>query len=53
MSDQKTEQPTEKFLTDFKGTPTEQRAAKAAFISKWGYDAFEQIVRNSGRDVQK
>jgi hypothetical protein len=52
MADQK-EQPTEKCLTDFKGTPTEQRAAKSAFISKWGYEAFEQIVRNSARDVQR
>lgn len=52
MAEQK-EQPTEKYLSDFKGSPAEQRAQKAALISKFGYEAFEKIVLNSRRGVQK
>jgi hypothetical protein len=48
MSEQQAEQPTEKYLSDFKGDKREQLKAKSAFISKWGYEAYEAIVLRSG-----
>jgi tagatose-1,6-bisphosphate aldolase len=48
-----TEQPTEKRLEDFKGTVAEQRTQKAAWISKWGYAAYEKLVLNSSKTVQR
>jgi hypothetical protein len=47
------EQPTEKYLSDFKGSPEEQRKAKTEFISKHGFAAFEKIVLNSRKSVNK
>lgn len=46
--EQKPQVPVEKHLDDFKGTKSEQIAAKSAFISKYGFDAFEKLVQNSG-----
>jgi len=49
----KPEEPTEKYLDDFKGTPQQIRKAKAAWISKWGYEKYEELVRNSQRNAKR
>jgi hypothetical protein len=36
-----------KHLDDFKGTKSEQTTAKSAYIKKFGYDAFENLVKQS------
>jgi hypothetical protein len=51
--EQKTETPKEKYLDDFKGSPAEQRAAKSAWIAKWGYEAYEKLVLNSRGSVKR
>lgn len=47
------EQPTEKYLTDFKGDDAQRTKAKADFISKWGFAAFETLVLRSRKSVQR
>lgn len=42
-----------KHLDDFKGTVPQQRKAKSEFISKFGYDAYEELVRNSSVTVKR
>jgi hypothetical protein len=42
-----------KYLSDFKGTIDEQRKAKCDFISKYGFDAFEKLILNSSKTVQR
>ncbi|HEY4842647.1 MAG TPA: hypothetical protein VIH78_11805 [Terriglobales bacterium] len=37
-----------KKLSEFLGTPSEQRKAKSDFISKYGFAAYEQLVMRSG-----
>jgi hypothetical protein len=51
MADQN--EPQEKYLSDFKGSSEEQRRAKSDFISKYGYEAFEKLVLNSRKSVQR
>jgi hypothetical protein len=51
--EQKPEVPVERYLDDFKGSPTEQRAQKSAFISKYGFEAYEKIVLNSRGNVKR
>jgi hypothetical protein len=47
MADEKKPEPEQKYLEDFKGTPSEQRKAKSDFISKHGFDAYEALVKRS------
>ena len=47
------EEPKEKHLDDFKGTPSEVRKQKSNFISKWGYAAYEKLVINSQRNAKR
>jgi hypothetical protein len=42
-----------KYLTDFKGTPAEQRTAKSTFITRYGFAAYEAIVLRSGKNVNR
>ena len=34
-------------MRDFTGSDEEQRGAKCAFIRKWGYDRYEQLVKRT------
>jgi hypothetical protein len=42
-----------KYLTDFKGTPAEQRTAKSTFITRFGFAAYEAVVLRSGTNVNR
>ena len=53
MAENEPQEPTEKHLSDFKGTVSEQRKQKTEFISKHGYAAFEKLVLNSSKSVQR
>jgi len=46
-------EPEIKHLDDFKGTPTQIRKAKSDWIKKWGYDKYEELVRNSSIHVKR
>jgi hypothetical protein len=50
---EETKTPTEQYLTDFKGGPSEVVKAKAEYIKKWGYASFEQLVLRSRKSVQR
>jgi len=52
MAEEK-EQPTEKYLDDFKGDPNQIRKAKSDFITKWGYAFYEALVLRSRKSVQR
>jgi hypothetical protein len=49
----KVEQPTEQYLSDFKGGPSEVLKAKTDYITKWGYASYEQLVLRSRKSVQR
>ena len=53
MSTETTETPKPKTLSDFKGTVSEVRKAKADFISKYGYTEYETLVKNSSITVKQ
>lgn len=40
-------------LDDFKGSTSDQNRAKSDFISKFGYDAYEELVRRSRPGFKK
>jgi hypothetical protein len=41
------------YLSDFLGTPAEQRAQKSKYISEHGFEKFEQIVLRSQPNVNR
>ena len=47
------EQPQQKYLSDFKGDAAQRLKEKSEFISKYGFEAFEQVVLNSRKSVQR
>ena len=53
MAEEQKQKEREKYLDDFKGSPAEQRTAKSKFISEYGYEAYEELVRNSRTDVKR
>jgi hypothetical protein len=41
-----------KHLSEIKGSPREQLALKSSLIAKFGYDAWEKLVADSGRGTK-
>ena len=54
MAEEKVPGPNDpKHLDDFKGTKSEQNAAKSKFISDFGYSAYEKLVKQSSASVKR
>jgi hypothetical protein len=47
-------QPTDpQVISDFKGTPAQQRQGKVDYIAKFGYEQWEQLTVRSRKDYQR